>query len=130
MKNTFGFVGLLMAVAIGAYIYSRQVTSLSPAGAAGNPRATVDVVGVQNDLNAIASAERRRLAADGKYASLDDLISNGDISMRSKKHGPYEYSSDISDNGFRITASYAGDAPPQGVPQSFSIDETMQIKQQ
>ncbi len=130
MKNLFGFVGLLIVVAIGSYIYSRQITALSPGGAAANPRSTVDLVGVQNDLNAIASAERRRLASDGKYASLDDLISNGDISMRAKKRGPYEYSSDISDNGFRIIASYAGDAPPPGVPQSLSIDENMQIKQQ
>jgi hypothetical protein len=129
MGRVLGFVGLLITVAIGAYIYSKQATSVSPA-AAGNPRATIDLVGVQNDLLAIANAERRHQASDGKYVSLDELISNGDLSMSAKKRGPYEYSSDVSDSSFRVTATYRGETRAEGMPQSLSIDETMQVRRE
>ena len=130
MRGIFGFLGLLIVAASGFYIYSRQATALSPGGsAAASPRATIDLVGVRNDLIAIASAERRHQASDGRYASLDDLISNGDVSMQRKERGPYQYSSDASESSFRITATYSGDAPP-GVPHSMSIDESMQIRQE
>ncbi|HXZ79861.1 MAG TPA: hypothetical protein VEG30_08030 [Terriglobales bacterium] len=126
MARLFGMVGLLFALVVGAYLYMRQATSLSPQGAASSPRASVDLVGVKNDLIAIANAERRHLASDGKYVPIEDLISNGDISMQSPRRGQYQYSSEVSDNSFRIVATYSGEAPA-GSPHQLSIDETMQI---
>jgi len=127
MGRVLGFVGLLVVLGIGMYIYKQQVVSTSaPGGATANPRATIDVTGVRNDLIAMANAERRRFASDGKYVDISDLISNGDISMQSPKRGPFSYSSSVSDSGFRITASYSGDDP--NAPRSISIDETMQIR--
>jgi len=129
MKGLFGFAGLLIVLCVGFYFYFKESTSFGPAGTPTNPRAAIDITGVQNDLVAIASAERRRFASDSHYVSLDDLISNGDVSMRSKQRGPYQYSSDVSENSFRITATYNGE-PVEGAPRSIWIDESMQIRRE
>lgn len=130
MSRALGFIGLLVVLGIGAYVYMRQAQSVTPGGGAGGaatPSSTIDVLGVKNDLIALASAERRHFASEGKYVSIDELRSNGDISMPTNHRGPYEYSAETTESGFRITATYSG-APAQGVPQTLSIDETMQVK--
>jgi len=127
MSRSLGFIGLLIVLGIGAYLYMRQAQSVTPGGSAATPRATIDVVGVKNDLIALANAERRHFAAEGKYVSIDELRSSGDISMPSNSRGPYSYSAETSDTGFRITATYSG-PPDAGVPRTLSIDETMQVK--
>lgn len=127
MSRILGFVGILAVLAVGMYIYKQQILATSaPGGATANPRGTVDVVGVKNDLVAVAQAERRYWATNGKYTSIDELISNGDISMQKPSRGPFNYSSDFSDEGFTITATYSGDT--EGVPKTLSIDQTMEIK--
>ena len=130
MSRALGFIGLLIVLGVGAYIYMRQAQSVTPGGGVSGtatPRSTIDVVGVKNDLIALASAERRHFASEGKYVSIDELRSNGDISMPVNHRGPYEYSAETTDSGFRITAAYSG-PPVSGVPQTLSIDETMQVK--
>ena len=128
MGRVFGFVGLLIVLGVGAYIYKQQIQATSaPGGAVANPRATIDVTGVRNDLINIANAERRHYASDGKYVSIDELISNGDISMQTPKRGPYSYSSDVSEEGFRIVATYDG-TPEGNVPKAISVDQTMELK--
>src|SRR5512135_1885238 len=127
MSRIFGFVGILAVLAVGMYIYKQQILATSaPGGATANPHGTVDVVGVKNDLIAIAQAERRYWATNGKYTSIDELISNGDISMQKPSRGDFSYSSDFSDEGFTSTATYAGSA--EGVPKTMSVDQTMQVK--
>ncbi len=126
MGRVFGFVGLLIVLGAGMYIYKQQVVGTSaPGGSTANPRATIDVTGVRSDLIAIASAERRHFASDGKYVDISQLISNGDISMQTPSRGAFSYSSDVSDSGFKITATYGGNDPQ--APKSLSIDQTMQI---
>jgi len=130
MSRSLGFIGLLIVLGIGAYLYMRQAQSVTPGGGAGGtatPRSTIDMAGVKNDLIALANAERRHFAAEGKYVSIDELRSSGDISMPSNSRGPYSYSAETSDTGFRITATYSG-PPDAGVPRTLSIDESMQIK--
>jgi hypothetical protein len=73
----------------------------------------------------IANAERRHLASDGKYVSLEDLRSNGDISMPSNTRGPYTYSVEISDTGFIVKAIYSGS--DTSAPRLISVDQTMQL---
>jgi hypothetical protein len=124
MGRVTAFLGLLIALAIGAYIFSQR--SQNPAGA-GNPRATIDVVGVKNDLVTLANAERRYFARESKYASLDELRSAGDISMPSDSRGPYMYTVDTGENSFRITATYTGPPDSEAI-RSLSIDENMQIQ--
>ena len=127
MSRSLGFIGLLIVLGIGAYLYMRQTQAVTPDGSTATPRSTIDVAGVKNDLIALANAERRHFAAEGKYVSIDELRSSGDISMPSNSRGPYSYSAETSDTGFRIIATYSG-PPDAGVPRTLSIDETMQVK--
>ncbi|HLK54659.1 MAG TPA: hypothetical protein VKU42_14455 [Candidatus Angelobacter sp.] len=128
MGRAFGFLTLVIVVAAGAYIYMRQTQSVMTAGTS-SPTATVDLIGVRNDLLAIAQAERSHAALQGSYVSIDALRSGGDLTMPRNNRGPYKYSSEISDSGFRIVATYSG--PENSVmPASLSIDQTMQISQQ
>ncbi|HEV2112851.1 MAG TPA: hypothetical protein VGR50_01805 [Terriglobales bacterium] len=124
MGRAIGLLGVLIALAIGAYIYMQQAQSAGKE--AGNPRATIDLVGVKMDLNNLAQAERRYQAREGHYATIDQLRSANDISMARDNRGPYTYSASASDTTFTITATYGGPANPDA-PQSLSIDENMQI---
>jgi len=126
-----GLLGLVIVLAAGQFIYRSYFTG--PAGGAAtmgtnNPRAIADVAGVQNDLLAMAQAERASMALNGRYASLDDLHASGDLVMDpARVRLGYSYSAEIADRHFVITATYSG--PATGMP-ALSIDETMQITRQ
>lgn len=124
MSRSLGFVGLLIALAIGAYIYTQQIKSVSPVPG-GSPKQAVDVTGVKNDLIAIANAERRYWATNAKYTTLDELRSDGDISQPTNGRGPYQYTIEFSDNAFVLTATYTGDDPT--AVKKLTIDERMQL---
>ncbi len=124
MGRIFGLLGLVIALAAGAYIYSRQARSVSPAGTT-NMRASIDVAGVRRDLLNIANAERRYFATAATYGSLDDLITAGELVAFSKSRGPYTYEIEFTDNSFRANATCVGDPPP-GFPRLLSIDQNMQ----
>ncbi len=126
MTRMFGFVGLLIALAIGFYLYTKQTQTASSATGAATPRAAIDVAGVRNDLIAFANAEKQQYALEGKYLSLDELRAKGTV-LPADRRGPYSYSADVSGASFRITATYSG-PEMAGAPKSLSIGETMQIR--
>ena len=128
MGRAFGFVTLIIVVGVGAYIYMRQTQSATSAGS-GSPTATVDLIGVRNDLLAIAQAERSHAALQGSYVSIETLRSQGELAMERNNRGPYNYSAELGDSGFRIVATYSG-PDSAGMPKTISIDQTMQISQQ
>ena len=74
MSRLFGFLSVIIVMAIGMYIYSKQMQSSSAEAGAANPAGAINITGVKSDLISIASAERRYFATEGKYASLDELI--------------------------------------------------------
>jgi hypothetical protein len=127
MSRAVGFIAVLLVVVVGAWYYLKTTQSASPAGT-NNPTATINLAGVKNDLVTLANAERRHFASEGKYVSIDELRSNGDISMPTNQRGPYSYSAEVTATGFRIAATCSGACA--GLPASFSIDETMQISSQ
>ena len=124
MGRAFGFLGLLIVLAVGMWLYTRQAKSVMPEGA-GNVRAVVDITGVQNDVLAIASAERSQFALEGKYLPLDELRSKGVINLPASGRAGYTYSVDVGSDSFRVVASYSG--PPASAPQTITIDQTMEI---
>ncbi|HKD81841.1 MAG TPA: hypothetical protein VKH81_19260 [Candidatus Angelobacter sp.] len=129
MGRAFGFVTLIIVVAAGAYIYMRQTQGVMTAGTS-NPTATVDVIGVKNDLLAIAQAERSHAALQGgAYVSIETLRSQGELSMTRDNRGPYTYSAEISESGFRIVATWTG-SESAGMPKTISVDQTMQVSQE
>jgi len=128
MSKLWSFIALIIVVSIGSYIYMRQAQSGMMAGTS-NPTATVDIVGVRNDLLAIAQAERSHNAMHGGYASLDELRQQGELAMTRENRGPYKYSAEVSDSAFRIVATYSG-PESSGMPKLMSIDQSMQISQE
>lgn len=127
MKGIVGLLGLVIALGIGAYLYTHSAKSAADAaGGAGSPKMAIDVTGVKNDLIAFATSEKQTFALDGKYLSIDEMRSKGS-SLPADHRGPFTYSSEVSETGFKITATYTGE-PVAGAPHRMSIDQTMAIQ--
>jgi hypothetical protein len=121
--KVFGILGTVITLAIGMYFYSLQVKTLTPAAGASNAEDVALITGVKNDLIAIASAERGYLASQGKYASLDELISGNYITIKGERT-PYIYDVEINSGSFRATATRT----TKGAPAQLWITENMQIQ--
>jgi hypothetical protein len=123
MSRMFGFLTLLIALGVGLYLYARQAQSSSAAAGVNNPRAAVDIVGVRSDLMTIAQAERGNFALEGKYVSLDELISSKSLSV-ARQRPPYTYTVETSSSSFRVLATRSADGA-SGTPTQLSVDENM-----
>ena len=126
MGRIFGFLSLLAAVAIGMYLYAHDAQSSSAAAGVNNPKAAIDITAVRTDLLTIAQGERGYFALQGKYASLDELISSRSISV-ARRRQPYTYDVETSGSGFRVVATRSGD-DASGLPSQLAIDENMQLQ--
>jgi hypothetical protein len=123
MGRLLGFVGTVVTLAIGMYIYSLQVKTLTPGAGGGNSEDVVTITGVKNDLIGIANAERGYLATEGKYASLDELKAGNYIRIRAERP-PYVYEVETTSGSFRATANRT----TKGAPAQLWITETMQVE--
>jgi len=121
MGRSFGFLMLLIVVGVGGYLYSRQAQSVTAIGS--NPITAVEVSGVHNDLIALANAERRYFALNSKYASIEELRSNGDVLIPIREN--FSYTAQTSDNGFKIVAAYSGSDPK--APKRIIMDQSMMM---
>jgi hypothetical protein len=123
MGRAFGFLGTIIVMAVGMYLYSTQLKTVSAPGGSSTPTGTANLVGVKNDLISIANAERGYFATEQKYASLDDLVAGHYITIE-RQRPPYSYDVETTATGFRVTAT----RDSAGAPAQLSIDETMQVK--
>jgi hypothetical protein len=119
----FGFLGLVITLAIGMYIYSLQVKAIDPASSSAMATDAPLIAGVKNDLIAIGSAERGYLASQGRYASLEELISGNYITIGNGRP-PYVYDVEVSAGNFRATATRA----TKGSPAQLWISDSMQVQ--
>jgi hypothetical protein len=126
MGRLFGFLGIVVALAVGMYVYSRQAQSSSAAAGANNPKAAINITGVKSDLISIATTERRYFATEGKYASLDELISANYITV-ARQRPPYTYEIQTTSSGFRVVATRSGE-DNSGTPTQLSVDENMEFQ--
>ncbi len=124
MRATLGMVGLLIVLGIGCFIYSTQIQGVTN----GKPLAKqTNLVAVKRDLLSLGQSQRLYLAANGSYATLEQLRNSNVISTFPEGNPwGYEYITEVDGaKHFRITArptdSYRADLP------TLSIDETMQI---
>jgi|SRR3974390_2873499 len=124
--RVFGFLGLVIALAVGMYIYSKQAQSSSAAAGANNPKAAINITGVRSDLMIIAQAERGYFASEGKYASLDELISTHSLTV-ARQRPPYTYEVQTGGTGFRVIATRSGD-DASGTPAQIAVDENMEFQ--
>lgn len=129
-----GLVGLLISAAIGVGIYMYTLKQAAPAPGMVVTQ-NISVVGVKNDLMAIAQAERMYYTQNGSYADLPTLTSTGTMNIARTSRDGYTYSVEPSGNSFTATATYtappvansAGVTPPH-FP-TFTIDQTMEVHQ-
>ena len=126
MRGLGSVIGLLLVALISLAVYKYFLASTPSADAGASPVQTIDAVGAQNDLIAIAQAERMYQAQNGKYAPLDELISAGAMNRRKPNRRGYTYEVDASDTNFRATA----ECTPAGATgcHSYSIDPTMNVQ--
>jgi hypothetical protein len=121
MGRIFGFVGLMMAMAIGLYVYSQQVKTVAAVGGSASPADAANIAGVKNDLISIANAERGYFASEGHYGSLDELTAGKYITIGDRP--PYVYDVSTTSSSFQVTATRTS----PGSPAQLSIDESMEI---
>lgn len=129
-----GLVGLLIATAVGLGFYMYTLKEASP-GPGMVVTQNIDLVGVKNDLVAIAQAERMYYTQNGSYAGLPTLSSTGTMNIARTSRGGYTYSVEPAGNAFTATAAYT--APPVDNPAgvtpphfpTFTIDQTMEVHQ-
>ena len=125
MGRILGLIGLVAAMAIGMYIYAKQAQSSSEAVEVSNPKAAINITGVRSDLMTIAQGERGYFASEGKYASLDELISSRSVTV-SRQRLPYRYEIETNGTGFRVIAKCPA-ADASGGPTELSVDENMEF---
>jgi hypothetical protein len=126
MGRLLGFLSVVIVLAVGMYVYSRQAQSSSAAAGANSPKAAINITGVRSDLISIATAERQYYASEGKYASLDELKSSNYVTV-SRQRPPYTYEVETSSSGFRVVATRSG-GDNSGTPAQLSIDENMEVQ--
>ena len=74
----------------------------------------------------IAAAERQCYASEGKYASLDELISAHYVAV-ARQRPPYSYAVEIGSGGFLVVATRSG-GEASGMPARLSVDEKMEFR--
>ena len=124
MRAVLGFAAVLVAAAVMLFIYKNSLQQSQAAGAA-TPTQTINVVGVKNDLLAIAQAERTYQAEHNSVASLDELVSSGEMSMKKTGRDGYTYDVESTSEGFRVTAHCS--AAIQGCT-NYVVDQTMEVR--
>jgi len=127
MSRIFGFLSIVIVLGVGFYIYTRQAQSASGVAGVNSPKAAVNITAVRSDLMSIAQAERGYFASEGKYASLDELISSRSLAVLHERP-PYTYSIETSGSGFRVVATRTAD-DGSGAPAQISVDENMEFQQ-
>ena len=128
MKGIGSVISLVIVVAVGLVIYKSYFTQLQASGAeAGAPTRTVDVVGVKNDLLAIAQAERAYQAQhDGSVASLSELTSSGAMALAKPGRDGYIYEVESSGNSYHVVAHCPSATSPGCT--SYVVDDAMEVQ--
>ncbi|MGA8767221.1 MAG: hypothetical protein WB559_09390 [Candidatus Acidiferrales bacterium] len=124
MRSLGSIISILVVAVIGLLVYKFYFTQSSSTGAA-TPAQTINVVGVKNDLLAIAQAERNYQAEHNSIASLDELVSSGEMSIKKTGRDGYTYDVESSGDGFRVTARCSATAA--GCT-NYLIDQSMEVR--
>ncbi len=124
MRGLGSIISILVVAVIGLLVYRFYFTQTSSTGAA-TPAQTINVVGVKNDLLSIAQAERAYQAEHNSIASLDELVSSGEMSLKKSGRDGYTYAVESSGDGFRVTARCAASAASCT---NYAVDQTMEVR--
>ncbi|MBN1568604.1 MAG: type IV pilin protein [Acidobacteria bacterium] len=126
MRSVLGMAGLLIVLLTGYLIYSSQVRHVTDDKPVVQP---INYAAVRSDLLSLGQAERLFWAANGSYATLEQLRQSAIMgSLPGGSRSGYEYSIEVDGSAhFRITATPT-DPARTDLP-TLWIDETMQISQ-
>lgn len=120
-----GMLGILVVALISLLAYKYYFAKAQSDGT-GTPAQTINIVGVKNDLIALAQAERAFQAEHGGFASLDDLTSSGALAMQNRSRQGYTYEIENATSGFKVVA-HCPTATNPGCTDYF-IDQTMEVQ--
>jgi hypothetical protein len=125
MRSVLGLVSILVVALIAGLVYKFYFAQSQSAGA-GTPAQTINVVGVQNDLIAIAQAERAYQTEHNSYGSMDDLVSSGAMTMKKAGRDGYIYNASASTDNFVVTATCPAATNPGCT--NYTIDQNMEVR--
>lgn len=116
----FGLIAVVIVLCVGLFLYQRSIQEIPQ----GSPQEQIDTTAIRQRLLAIGQTERQYQAANGKYATLEEL-SAADLLPGGTTQRGYEFTAEIGNTGFTITATPTDD-DKAGWP-TLSINETMQV---
>ena len=118
----FAILGLVLALGAGYFLYQRSATGL-PAGE--SPMEQIDTVAIRQRLLTIAQTERQYQAANGTYATLEQLSQENLLSGGTEQRG-YRFTAVVNGSaGFTITATPV-DANKAGWP-TLVVTDSMKV---
>lgn len=118
----FSIIGLVLALGVGYYLYERSAASL-PAGE--SPMEQIDTTAIRQRLLTIAQTERQYQAANGSYATLEQLSQENLLPGGTEQRG-YRFTAVVNGStGFTLTATPI-DTIKAGWP-TLVVNESMQV---
>jgi hypothetical protein len=116
MKLIGGLVSLLVAMALGLGVYYIFLKQASPAGA-GTPTQIISTTRVEMELNS-------------SYATMDQLVSSGELPIPITGRDGYTYTMDVSSSSFTVTAKWAPQTAEQQAlhAPTVMVDQTNQVR--
>ena len=118
----FAILGVVLALGVGIYLYERSLPTV-PDG--GSPTEQIDTIAIRQRLLTIAETERRYQAANGTYATLEQLSQDNLLPGGTEQRG-YRFTAVVNGNtGFTITATPV-DTNKAGWP-TLVVTESMQV---
>ena len=116
----FGLLAVIVVLGVGFWLYQRSAEDLPE----GSPQEQIDTVAIRQRLLAIAQTERQYQAANGKYATLEQLEADNLLPGGTEQRG-YTFSAEITSTGFTITATPT-DEDKSAWP-TLDVDESMKV---
>jgi hypothetical protein len=126
MRSIASLVSILVVALIAGMFCKFYFSQAQSAAGGTTPAQTIDIVGVKNDLIAIAQAERTYQVEHSSYASLNDLVSSGALSMKKPGRDGYTYDVSTSGDSFRVIANCPAATYPGCA--NYTIDQNMEVR--
>ena len=121
--RVFGILGVVIVLCAGFYFYQRSIADVSEEG---SPQEQIDTTAIRQRLLTIGQTERQYQAANGKYATLEQLASDNLLPGGTEQRG-YTFTASITATGFTITATPTAedkaDWPTLEVTESMQVTE-------
>jgi hypothetical protein len=126
MKSALTIAGLLVALGVGYFLYTKSLTSAGVGDAP--PQQTIDTIDIKTNLMNIGQAERTYLVSHGTYGTLEQLQQDGPPALPTENRG-YVFS--VTANGAQSFTAIATPTDPNkpGWP-TLTLNETMVVTSQ